>query len=250
MANERIRLADVNGIHPLLAGSSHSIVFFTVQVPQFVPKFPQEPMLRLLSFSKQIKSDRLYGRSSPHFSGEMSLQKLLDRHTIRNYDPTFVIPEDQLTQIIESARIAPTAYTVQDIDFLVCTNRATNQAATDAQLATFPPENRAALESRVEKFKVTNVITCDAYAEVILYGNERKSANTPIHAGIIGFAIIAAASEFGLDTMAHQAMIGKGAEKVYGIPEGTSVLAIAIGKRRPDAYMAPRQYNNKVTYIK
>jgi nitroreductase len=180
----------------------------------------------------------------------MTLQVLLDRHTIRNYDPTFVIPEDQLTQIIEAARIAPTAYTIQDIDFLVCTNREKNQEATNEQLALFPPENRAALESRKDRFKVTNVITCDASAEVILYGNERKSANTPIHAGIAGMSIMVAASLFGLETMAHQAMVGKGAEKVYGIPEGTSVLAIAIGKKTPTAYISPRQYNNAVRYVK
>jgi nitroreductase len=179
----------------------------------------------------------------------MTLQLLLDRHTIRNYDPAFVIPQDQLTQILESARIAPTAYTIQDIDFLVCTNPEKNLEAAQAQLALFPAENRAALESRKDRFHVANVITCDASAEVILYGNERKSANTPIHAGIAGMSIMVAASLFGLDTMAHQAMVGKGAEKVYGIPEGTSVLAIAIGKKRPDAFIAPRQYNNKVTYL-
>jgi nitroreductase len=180
----------------------------------------------------------------------MTLSVLLNRYTIRNYDPSFVIPQDQLQQILESARIAPTAYSVQDVDFLVCTNREKNLAAAKAQLALFPPDNRAALESRKDRFRVTNVITCDASAEVILYGNERRSANTPIHAGIAGMSIMAAASLFGLDTMAHQAMVGAGAEKVYGIPEGTSVLAIAIGKKRADAVTTPRQYNNKVTYLK
>jgi nitroreductase len=180
----------------------------------------------------------------------MALQALLDRHTIRNYDPTFVIPEDQLNQIMETARIAPTAYTIQDVDFVVCTNRAKNQEAANAQLALFPPENRSALESRKERFHVTNVITCDASAEVIIYGNERKSANTPIHAGIAGMSIMVAAASFGLDTMAHQAMIGKGAEKVYGIPEGTSVLAIAIGKKLPNAFVSAREFKNKVTYVK
>ncbi|OHT14632.1 nitroreductase family protein [Tritrichomonas foetus] len=181
----------------------------------------------------------------------MSVVELLNnRHTIRNYDPKYEIPKEILQKIIEVARIAPTAYTVQDVDFIVCTNRDKNQEACEEQLKCFPQEIATNLNSRKEKFGVSNVITCDASAEIILYHNERgHTNNTPIHAGLAGMSICACAREFGLDTMCHAAMCGPGAEKVYGIPQGSSILAVALGRALPNAHISERQYNNKVTYL-
>ncbi|OHT14365.1 nitroreductase family protein [Tritrichomonas foetus] len=181
----------------------------------------------------------------------MSVLELLNnRYTIRNYDPKYVIPKDVLQKIIECARIAPTAFTIQDVDFLVCTNRAKNQTACDEQLKYFPPEVASNISSRKEKFGVSNVMTCDASAEIILYHNERgHTKNTPIHAGLAAMSICACAREFGLETMCHLLMCGPGAEKVYGIPEGSSILAVAIGRALPNAHKSERKHNNNVTYI-
>lgn len=180
----------------------------------------------------------------------MALSALQSRHTIRNYVPDFEIPEDQLKQIIETARIAPTAFTVQDVNFLVCSNKQKNQEATNARLEEMDETTQGIFESRKTKMGVTNVITCDASTEVIIYANERKTDNVQIHAGIAAMSIMVAAKEFGLDTMPHTAMIGSGSEEVYGIPKGTSIVAVAIGKAKPDAYISKRQYNNVATYIK
>ena len=174
---------------------------------------------------------------------------LLNRRTIRNYDPDYVIPKEQLTKIMEAVRVSPTSYGIQDLDFLVCTNKQKNQEAADAALAGLDEGVRQHLLSRRETFKVSNVITCDASAEVIIYRNERAKDSADLHAGIATMAICCAAKEFGLDTMCHAVMVGKGCEKVYGLPEGSSIMAVAIGKAKPDAHLPERKQLNKVTYI-
>lgn len=179
----------------------------------------------------------------------MALSALQSRHTIRNYVPDFVIPEEQLKTIIETARIAPTAYTVQDVNFLVCSNKKKNQEATDARIAEMDEQTQGIFEGRKAKMGVTNVITCDASVEVIIFANEKKTENAQIHAGIAAMSIMIAAKEFGLDTMPHVAMVGTGSEEVYGIPKGTSIVAVAIGKAKPDAYISKRQYNNQAIYL-
>lgn len=180
----------------------------------------------------------------------MALNALLNRHTIRNYDQSYQVPEDVLNKIIEAARISPTAYGIQDVDYVVCSNKATNQKAADAALAGLPEANRNALLERKKKLGVTNVITCDAPVEIILYANERKGPLCDVHAGITAMSIMVAAKEFDLDTMPHVAMISKGADEVYGIPPGSSIVAVALGLKKPDAYIPSRTENQKVTFLK
>ena len=96
---------------------------------------------------------------------------LKNRRTIRNYDPDYVIPKEQLTKIMDAVRLSPTAFGVQDLDFLVCTNKKKNQEAADATVANLDENIQKQLLERAEKFKVTNVVTCDASAEVIIYKN-------------------------------------------------------------------------------
>ena len=56
---------------------------------------------------------------SHHFS-KMSIQTLLDRRSIRAYDPTYEIPKDVLSKIVQAALNSPTALNRQDIDLVVC----------------------------------------------------------------------------------------------------------------------------------
>jgi nitroreductase len=179
------------------------------------------------------------------------LDVLNNRHTIRNYDPTYVVPTEQVQKILEAAKIAPSAFSVQDVDFLAVANRQKNQEATDAQMAEMPEPHKSALGARKEKFHVTNVITGDASVEIILSANERSQGNplTPIHAGIAAMSICVAAKDFGLDTMCHVAMIGPAAEKVYGLPPGSAIVAVALGKALPNAFTAPRADLAKITIV-
>jgi nitroreductase len=179
------------------------------------------------------------------------LDVLNNRHSIRNYDPTYVVPKEQIQKILEAAKIAPSAFSIQDVDFLAVANREKNQEAADAQISEMEEPSKSALSSRKERFHVTNVITCDASVEIILYANERSQGSplTPIHAGIAAMSICVAAKDFGLDTLCHIAMVGPAAERVYGLPKGSAILAVALGKALPDAFMAPRVDLAKITIV-
>lgn len=179
----------------------------------------------------------------------MIMELLINRHTIRNYDPEYSIPREVIDKIMDAVRLSPTASSIQDVDFLVCMNREINQRAADAQMKLFDEGTRAHLASREKNFKVRNVLTCDASAEVIVYRNERAGQFAQVHAGIAAMAICIAAKDYGLDTMCHVVMCGEGAESVYGIPNGTSIVAVAIGKALPDAHISARCYNNRVTVL-
>lgn len=177
------------------------------------------------------------------------MELLINRHTIRNYDQQYSIPRDVIDRIMEAVRLSPTASSIQDVDFLVCMNREVNQRAADAQMREFDEATRAHLASREKNFKVKNVLTCDASAEVIIYRNERSGRFVEVHAGLAAMAICVAAKDYGLDTMCHVVMCGEGAESVYGIPNGASIVAVAIGKALPDAHISARCYNNKITVL-
>ena len=45
------------------------------------------------------------------------------RRTIRNYDPDYQIPEDQLNIILNAAQISPTSCDLQEVDFIVLRNK-------------------------------------------------------------------------------------------------------------------------------
>ena len=52
-----------------------------------------------------------------------ALEALEKRRTIRNYDPDWKIPKEQLDKIMHAAVISPTACDFQGQDFLVVTNK-------------------------------------------------------------------------------------------------------------------------------
>ena len=52
-----------------------------------------------------------------------ALEALEKRRTIRNYDPDWKIPKEQLDKIMHAAVISPTTCDFQGQDFLVVTNK-------------------------------------------------------------------------------------------------------------------------------
>ena len=51
------------------------------------------------------------------------LDVLKYRRTIRNYDPDYQIPKEQLDEILNAAQISPTSKDLQEIDFIVLRNK-------------------------------------------------------------------------------------------------------------------------------
>ncbi len=51
------------------------------------------------------------------------LDVLKYRRTIRNYDPDYQIPKEQLDEILHAAQISPTSKDLQEVDFIVLRNK-------------------------------------------------------------------------------------------------------------------------------
>ena len=51
------------------------------------------------------------------------LESLKYRRTIRNYEPDYQIPKEQLDEILNAAQIAPTSKDLQEVDFIVLRNK-------------------------------------------------------------------------------------------------------------------------------
>ena len=176
-------------------------------------------------------------------------QALLNRHTIRNYDPSYIIPKDILEKIAKVVQISPNSMAVQGVDAYVVTNKDKLQQITDSINACLPKEVVDHLNARKKTFKVSNVVTCDASAVVYLVKNERSNQDCKIDAGVAAHAVCMAAANFGLDTMCHSVCASPGTAKVLGLPDDAVLMGVAIGKRRPDAFIPDRQNLNKITFI-
>ena len=51
------------------------------------------------------------------------LEALEKRRTVRNYDPDWQIPKEQMEKIMNAAQISPTACNYQGQDYIVVTNK-------------------------------------------------------------------------------------------------------------------------------
>jgi nitroreductase len=181
------------------------------------------------------------------------LEALRSRRTVRQYVPDSVIPRDVLTQIVELALDAPTGKNCQEIDLVVVTNRAKLDKISRITLDAFPADRRKIFDDRPAQHGVTNVLTCDASAVILLHANgSAESEFAQVDAGIISMVVMTAARQFGLATMCLGALLygGKAAvEAAVGIPPGSLLMAVAIGKPRDNPKLLDKKRIAKATII-
>ena len=184
----------------------------------------------------------------------MALAALRNRRTIRQYDKSYVIPDQVLEQIVDAALLSPTACNSQDIDLVVCTNKDLLDRITTTVMANWEPSLRSNFMSRTSEYGVTNVLTCDAPCVIFLVKNERSDpAFTQIDAGIVSMSLMVAAKEFGLDTMCLGAILWGKPEEVEAllkIEKGHLVMAVALGSARINPKVAPKNVICKARWIK
>ncbi|OHT05998.1 nitroreductase family protein [Tritrichomonas foetus] len=181
-------------------------------------------------------------------------ENIMNRHTCRNYERDYEIPANVMKEIIDTALNSPfiSEPDTNQIEFIVCTNRAKNQEAAEAQLEIFPQNVQDHLLSRKTQFGVENVMSCDASAEVIVYCRKENIVDNEkmnIDAGLAIMSICIASRAFGLETMCQGVMVGSGTAKVYGIPEDSIILGVAIGKAREGAHIPSRKIKNEVRFL-
>ena len=179
------------------------------------------------------------------------------RRTIRNYDPNFQIPKEQLEKIIEAARMSPTGEDAQGYDFIVVTNKEKLKGIEKAVLDGLNEGWRKAFEGRREKHHVDNVVTCDASTVVLLVRNERENKSwIKYDSGICMMSIMMAAQYYGYESMCLGVVsnempgdIGKNVEKLFNLKEGSLLIGICFGKATPDAKCPKRELKEKITYV-
>ena len=91
------------------------------------------------------------------------------RRTVRNYDPNWQIPKEQLDKIMHAAQLSPTACNFQGQDFIVVTNKEKLAQLEKIVLECLPEDDfKKHFVERRERHKVKNVVTCDAPCVVLI----------------------------------------------------------------------------------
>ena len=185
-----------------------------------------------------------------------ALEALEKRRTIRNYDPDWKIPKEQLDKILNAALLSPTACDFQGEDFIVVTNKE-KLAKLEEVIINNLPENdfKKHFIDRRERHGVKNVVTCDAPCVVLIVKNERAHKDwIKIDAGIAAMSIIVAAQNYGIESMclgvvAMDCTQAK-CEELFGLPKDSMILGVALGKPRGELKLHEKVIKSKVTYDK
>ena len=183
------------------------------------------------------------------------LEALERRRTIRNYDPDWQIPKEQMDKILHAAQVSPTACDFQGQDYIVVTNKEKLASLEKIIIESLPENNfKKHFVERKERHGVKNVVTCDSPCIILIVKNERADENwIKIDSGIASMSIMMAAQNFGIESMclgvvAMDCTQAK-CEELFGLKKGSLVLGVALGKPKGEIKLRERKIKNKVSYI-
>ena len=181
-------------------------------------------------------------------------EALETRRTVRQYQPDYTIPKEDLQKIVDIALNSPSGMNLQGIDLLVCTNRDKIDEATMVIFKSWDETRQERWNNRKVEYGVKNVVSCDASCIIFLVKNERADPSfLEVDAGIMTMTIMEAARHFELQTMCLGALLWgdkPGLEKCLGIEEGNLIMAVAIGKPKDEPLkLAEKKQLCKATYI-
>ena len=178
------------------------------------------------------------------------LEALKHRRTIRNYDPDFQIPKEQLDEILNAAQIAPTSKDLQEVDFIVLRNKEKLNQIEQVILKEFPEEMKKKFEERRQIYGVKNVITCDAPVVILLIRNERKEKFVDVDGGIAAMSIIMAAQHFNLESMCLGIITRfPKVEEILGLQKDSLILGVALGKIKGKPVIKDKVIKSKISYM-
>ena len=183
------------------------------------------------------------------------LEALEKRRTIRNYDPDWKIPKEQLDKIMNAALLSPTACDFQGEDFIVVTNKEKLAKLEEVVINNLPENDfKKHFVERKERHGVKNVVTCDAPIVILIIKNERADAKwIEIDSGIAAMSIIVAAQNFGIESMCLGVVAMKETqekcEELFGLKKGSLVLGLAIGKPKGKIELKAKVIKSKVSFV-
>lgn len=178
----------------------------------------------------------------------MALAALKQCRTIRNFDPTFTIPKEQLTEIINTALNAPSAKNNQDVDLIVITNKDKIKELGKVCYDCLPKEIQANFDMRRSKYAVSNTITGDAPCIILFVKNERAEHWVNVDAGMLHMSLIVAAQEFKIDSMSMGILVQPKVEEFMGLKPGSLLVGLALGKVNKKPIVDKKEVIAKITY--
>ena len=178
------------------------------------------------------------------------LEALKHRRTIRNYDPDYQIPQEQLNEILNAAQIAPTSKDLQEVDFIVLRNKQKLDQIEELILKEFPEDIRQKFLERRKQYGVKNVITCDAPVVILLIRNERKEKFVDVDGGIAAMSIIMAAQHFNIESMCLGIITRfPKVEEILGLEKNSLILGVALGKLKGEPIVKEKTIKSKISYM-
>lgn len=175
---------------------------------------------------------------------------LMQRRSIRNYDPNFVIPKEDLQKIITATLNSPSALNFQEHDLLVITNKDKIKAIDDNLFPSLPKSFQDRFVDRQKVFGTINPITYDCSALILIHENERAEKRwSEIDAGILSMAIMTVSKSLGYDTVCLGCIVNPIVEKLFDLKEGSLKIGVAIGKPKEKVNLHEKETLRKVKYI-
>ena len=178
-----------------------------------------------------------------------ALEALNTRRSVRNFDPSFVIPKEDLDKIVTAALNSPTAINLQEHDLVVITNKEKIASVDKTVFPLCPPQFQERFKKRQEEFGTVNPVTYDCSALILIVENERAQAKWgDLDAGILSMGIMIAAEGLGYHSVALGIIARPEVEKLFGL-EKRLVLGVALGKAKDKVNIHPKENKRKVTYV-
>jgi len=178
-----------------------------------------------------------------------TLEALNTRRSVRNFDPSFVIPKEDLEKIVTASLNSPTARNLQEHDLIVITNKEKIASVDKTVFPLCPPAFQERFKKRQEEFGTVNPVTYDCSALFLIVENERvqeKWGN--LDAGILSMGIMIAAEGLGYKSVALGIIARPEVEKLLGLDKKL-VIGVAIGKPKEKVNIHPKENLRKVKYI-
>jgi len=180
----------------------------------------------------------------------LALDALNQRRSIRNFDPSFVIPKEDLDKIITATLNSPSAVNVQEHDLIVLTNKEKISEIDKICFPLVPEKFQEKFKQRQKEFGTINPITYDCSALILIVENERAESKWgKIDAGILSMSIMIAAEGLGYGSVALGIIVRPEIEKLLNIETNKLVLGVAIGKPKDKVNIHKKEILRKVKYI-
>ena len=178
-----------------------------------------------------------------------ALEALNTRRSVRNFDPSFTIPKEDLDKIITAALNSPSAINLQEHDLVVVTNKEKIASVDKVVFPLCPPAFQERFKKRQEEFGTKNPVTYDCSALILIVENERvKEKWGDLDAGILSMGLMIAAEGLGYHSVALGIIARPEVEKLFELDKKL-VIGVAIGKAKDKVNIHPKENLRKVKYI-